>query len=576
MLRKTVCTLALDRQGAVSLKSGDPLRKEETMRSEIHGSNRRKGILANSALVFVILVYGLQLEAQPSPAVHGTGAANTIPLWTDSATLGNSVVTQSGNNVGLPGTLSATGLNCPACVGNPQLSINYAGSSTQGGDANNALKLGGLTPGAFAQLAAASNSFAGNISVGGLLSAYTVNSGNGGFQFAGTPVLTILPGSFNLFVGQAAGAGAGSNNTGSNNTATGFHALFSNTTGSYNTANGGVALYNNTTGGSNTATGLSALTSNTTGSSNTAMGTVALFSSTTGNNNTAMGNASLFSNTTGVNNTAVGNNSLLQHSTGDGNTAVGDGAMYSQATGTYNTSIGRLSLSSVAAGSYNTAVGNNAGLNLTGSDSYNIDVNNGGVPGDFGIIRIGTAGTQKAAYIAGITGVMTGSATASTVIVDTNGQLGTIASSRRYKEDIRDMGADSDGLLSLRPVTFHYRKPYSDGSKPIQYGLIAEEVAEVYPDLVVRGKDGQPETVQYYKLDAMLLNEVQKLCKLHSADQAEIAELQSEIEGQRKQWQDQQAAMKRLEAQFRLIQAALAHDQSASGSKTLSSALSAR
>src|SRR5213079_299124 len=168
---------------------------------------------------------------------------------------------------------------------------------------------------------------------------------------------------------------------------------------------------------------------------------------------------------------------------------------------------------------------------------------------------IGTAGAHTSTFIAGINGVTPAGNTTSTVLVDGNGQLGTIASSRRYKEGIHDMGAASDGLLRLRPVTFRYKKPYADGSKPIQYGLVAEEVAEVYPDLVVRGKDGQVETVQYYKLDAMLLNEVQKLARLHTADQAQIAKLQSQIAEQRKQAQQQEAATKQLLAQVRVIQA---------------------
>ena len=190
------------------------------------------------------------------------------------------------------------------------------------------------------------------------------------------------------------------------------------------------------------------------------------------------------------------------------------------------------------------------------------------------MIRIGTditqnsfcsigIGCQAATYIAAINGVTTGSALTSTVLVDSNGQLGTILSSRRYKENIHDMGAASDGLLRLRPVTFRYKKPYADGSKPLQYGLVAEEVADVYPDLVVRGKDGQVETVQYYKLDAMLLNEVQKLDKLHTSDQAEIVQLQSQIAEERKQAKEQLAAMTQLLSQVHSIQVKLGSSRSA-------------
>ena len=107
--------------------------------------------------------------------------------------------------------------------------------------------------------------------------------------------------------------------------------------------------------------------------------------------------------------------------------------------------------------------------------------------------------------------MITGVNNAVGVVIDANGQLGTVNSSRRFKEDIQDMRDSSSGLMRLRPVTFRYTQPYADGSRPVDYGLIAEEVAEVYPGLVVNGPDGQVETVQYHKLNAMLLNEVQKL-----------------------------------------------------------------
>ncbi len=107
-------------------------------------------------------------------------------------------------------------------------------------------------------------------------------------------------------------------------------------------------------------------------------------------------------------------------------------------------------------------------------------------------------------------GVTTGANNAIPVVIDSNGQLGTVSSSRRFKEDIQDMGEASSGLLRLRPVSFHYQKAFDDGSKPIQYGLIAEEVEEVYPDLVAHSADGQIESVKYQVLDSMLLNELQK------------------------------------------------------------------
>jgi hypothetical protein len=112
--------------------------------------------------------------------------------------------------------------------------------------------------------------------------------------------------------------------------------------------------------------------------------------------------------------------------------------------------------------------------------------------------------------VSGVSGIATGDNNAVPVVIDSNGQLGTLSSSRRFKTDIQDMGEASSGLLRLRPVTFRYKKPFANGSQPIQYGLIAEEVAEVYPDLVARSADGEIESVKYQVLDSMLLNELQR------------------------------------------------------------------
>lgn len=477
-------------------------------------------------LVAAILAGVATVNAQ---AVGGSGTTGFVPLWTSSSTIGNSLLFQSGGNLTTSGNIIASGIKARAFSGN--------GSGLTG---VNAAHLGGIAPGGFAQLAA-SNTFSGTVA------AATINSANP-YQIGGIPVLSIT-GESNLYVGQSAGGGAGAGNTGTFNIAAGSFALSSNTGGSYNTATGANALLSNSTGGSNTATGAYALLSNTTGDLNTGVGDGALENNTTGRSNTAVGEA-LHSNTTGDYNTAIGFDALFNNTTGSGNTAVGEFAMGNPFT------------AAIFTGSGNTAIGLLAGSAFTGSESSNIDIKNQGVAGDSGIIRIGTAGQQTATFIAGITGVTTGSSTTSTVLVDNNGQLGTIASSRRYKDDIRDMGAASDGLLRLRPVTFRYKKPYADGSKPIQFGLIAEEVAEVYPDLVVRGQDGQVETVQYYKLDAMLLNEVQKLAKQHATDQGEIAQLRSQIA-------EQQSAMEQLQAQVRVIRAALAGGGSADGEHRL-------
>ena len=151
------------------------------------------------------------------------------------------------------------------------------------------------------------------------------------------------------------------------------------------------------------------------------------------------------------------------------------------------------------------------------------EIGHAGVAAESSVIRIGTAGTQSAAFVAGIRGVTTGANNAVSVLIDSNGQLGTISSSRRYKEDIADMGDASARIPALRPVTFHYKQAYANGEKPIQYGLIAEEAAAVFPELAVFNAEGQPETVKYQDLTPMLLNEVQKL-------RAEKEELRKRVE----------------------------------------------
>ena len=155
----------------------------------------------------------------------------------------------------------------------------------------------------------------------------------------------------------------------------------------------------------------------------------------------------------------------------------------------------------------------------TGSNNIYLGANVGGVAGESNTMYLGLQGTQTKTVIAGIRGITTGAADAIPVLIDSNGQVGTVSSSRRYKEDIEDMAGASDSVLGLRPVTFRYTKAFTDGSKPIQYGLIAEEVAEVFPDLVVYNDDGEPETVKYHLLATMLLNELQK-------QQGEFQELQ--------------------------------------------------
>jgi hypothetical protein len=264
------------------------------------------------------------------------------------------------------------------------------------------------------------------------------------------------------------------------------------------------------TGGANTATGSLALSSNTTGDVNTAIGYNALSSNTTGTNNAAIGYNALSSNTTGDVNTATGVGALNGNTTGGFNTATGAGALFSNTTGDFNTATGVGALNGNTTGDFNTALGAGAGASLTSGDNNIYIGSDAGTPTESGQIRLGT-GAHTATFIAGIRGTVTGSG-AIPVLIDSTGQLGTIsfsASSRRVKTDIQDLAEASTPLLALRPVSFRYRA-HADQPGPRQYGLIAEEVAEVLPDLVVYDPAGQPETVRYDELPALLLNELQQ------------------------------------------------------------------
>jgi hypothetical protein len=311
--------------------------------------------------------------------------------------------------------------------------------------------------------------------------------------------------------------------TGTDNTAIGFDALFSNTTGDSNTATGSQALVSNTTGVRNTANGFAALNSNTTGERNTATGRAAMVNNTTGNNDTADGHDALFSNSTGIRNTATGSFALFSNTTGPDNTAIGYFALFANTTGNSNTASGYDALLNNTTGIGNIALGNFAGANLTTGDQ-NIDIGNVGVAAEANTIRIGTQGTQTNAYLAGI--YQTNIAGGLVVKVDSDGHLGTVGSSERFKDEIKPMNKASEAILGLKPVTFHYKKELDPERTP-QFGLVAEEVEKVNPDLVVRDKEGKPYTVRYDAVNAMLLNEfLKEHCKLEE-QAATITQLES-------------------------------------------------
>jgi hypothetical protein len=295
-------------------------------------------------------------------------------------------------------------------------------------------------------------------------------------------------------------------------------------TGNRNTALGELALSSNTSGSDNTAVGAEACAANTSGSSNTGIGSFALGSTTTGLVNTAVGSGAMPSNTTGDANSAFGVNALDLNTTGSNNTAIGVLALFGNSTGSNNTALGASALINTT-GSGNIAIGKGAGNNIS-SGGNNIDIGNNPPGNESDTIRIGN--TQTKAFLAGVNGATSASGVA--VYVNSSGQLGTVTSSLRFKEDVEDMGESTRDLMKLRPVTFHYKAPYDDGSKLLQYGLIAEEVAKVYPDLVQYDAQGKPFTVRYQALNTMLLNELQKQHATVEEQKAQLAAQEARIQ----------------------------------------------
>jgi hypothetical protein len=321
--------------------------------------------------------------------------------------------------------------------------------------------------------------------------------------------------------------------TGANNTALGYTALHNNTIGDYNTATGANALFSNFSGSGNTAHGFNALGANTIGLANTAQGKDALAANTTGSVNTAIGDVALSSNTNGSANTASGVNALFSNTSASNNTAGGFAALMSNTTGGNNTASGASALVSNSTGSNNIALGYQAGVNLTNGDS-NIDIGSPGVPNDTGKIRIGTKGVHNATFVAGIFGATVSGGAA--VSVDNKGRLGTTTSSARFKDHIQPMGPASESILALQPVTFRYKQELDPENIP-QFGLVAEQVARVNPDLVVRDEQGEPNTVRYEAVNAMLLNEFLKEHRKVETLEATVAELELSLQEQAAQIQ---------------------------------------
>jgi hypothetical protein len=349
-------------------------------------------------------------------------------------------------------------------------------------------------------------------------------------------LLSLTSGGYNTAVGFFS---LRSDTAGSFNTAVGAGTLLANmgnpgaTEGIENTATGAGALLSNTTGSENTANGAFALFSNVNASANTATGFQALFSDTTGDGNTANGAFALSTNTEGVDNTAIGRDALGNNTTGDSNTAIGAVALLSNTTGGENTAVGQLALSNTT-GDGNIAVGFQAGALVTTANN---------------VIAIGHPGlnVDDSCFIGNIRDAVV-APNAAPVLIDATGKLGTTnGSSRRFKQEIKPMNDASESILALKPVTFNYK---NDAKRTPQFGLIAEEVAEIDPDLIVRDKNGDLLTVRYDAVNTMLLNEFLKEHRRVQDQGAAITTLDSKIKRQ-------EAIIARQKTEIRTVMARL-------------------
>ena len=455
----------------------------------------------------------------PSLRTLGTGPQQAMP---GNATPGGPPTGPAGGALG--GTypnpnLDVTGGPCPNGQALTNVSSQAALSCGTGIYTDGNHNLGAVFPTPFGELTLGSAETAV-----GYQALASVHEGGNNTAVGADALASNTSGSANSALGTVA---LQSNMNGSFNSALGVGALMANTIGSANSAFGEGTLRSNTSGVKNTAYGWHAMTDNTVGENNVAVGDEALKSNINSGGNAAVGHLAMKATTSGGQNVAVGENAMLSNTTAGLNMATGAAALLENTTGTANTAAGHSALRNNTTGLNNVALGFQAGQDLTtGNNNIDIGANVSGGAGESNTIRIGQE-AQTRTFLAGVAGVTT-EGVAAPVLVDPNGQLGTTSSSRRFKQDIQPLGSQVSKLMALQPVSFRYRRSIVHGPNPVQYGLIAEQVASVYPNLVVRGRDGRPSAVAYQELPALLLAQAQR-------QQAQIAHQRDQIRALRTQ-----------------------------------------
>ena len=479
---------------------------------------RRTILLIPSAVV--LACFGLLPIAQAVVPPPDGGYPNFTTAEGTNALL-NLTSGAANTAVGWYSLFSAGAANNNTGVGAGALALNTADSNTAVGTAAMFLNTGGAFNVAVGTAALLNNATGDwNSAIG----AFALHDNIDGFNnnaLGQAALFRNIHGTDNTAVGDSAllNNDITGNGDANFNTAVGSAALFSNTDGQSNTAVGYFALRDNTTANFNTATGFQALASNTTGESNTATGSSALFNNITGFQNTAIGAVALFNNTSGVNNTAIGTEALSANTEGGANTANGFEALSANTTGQFNTALGFLAGSAVSTADNVIAIG----ANVVG------------------------ANVSNSCYIGSIFGQTSSSGIA--VFINSDGKLGTTTSSRRFKDEIKPMDQASEALFALKPVTFRYKKELDSNRIP-QFGLIAEEVERVNPDLVARDREGKPYTVRYEAVNAMLLNEFLKEHRKVQELEANDADQQRDIKALVATVKEQAAQIQRVSAQL--------------------------